>query len=89
MITTVVRGFGYDVTHVITVPETSAATYSVFGSVFTGFRTPLMAHCGKQVRSIHDVVVVMAPGTKVKCVQCRRFSGVEVQPDEKETLDAD
>lgn len=88
MITAVVRGFGYDVTHVVTVPETSAARYSVFGSVFTGLQTPLMARCGKQVRSIQDIVVVMAPGTKVKCVQCRRFSGVEVQPDEKELFDA-
>jgi hypothetical protein len=79
--TTVVRGLGYAVTHVVTIPSDAVqdCAWPSPAYPFRGVSTPLMARCGHSVRSVQPFVAVMASGTRVSCRQCRMFSGVEVQ----------
>lgn len=86
MVTTVVRGFGYEITHVATVPRRALEPFAWPGPshTFTGIRTPIMARCGRRVRSCQPVLVVMAPGSLVKCQPCALISGLECQPESAE-----
>lgn len=82
MTTTVVRGFGYEITHVVTVPTEILMDCSWLQSPFTGIPTPVAARCGKSIRSVQDVVVMLAVGAKVKCKDCVRWSGLAEQSQE-------
>ncbi len=84
--TVVVRGFGYVITHVATVPRSAFEPMAWPGPqhTFTGVRTPVVARCGNRVRSSQDAVVVMRPGTGVGCRRCARITGIERQPAESD-----
>ncbi len=81
MLTLVVRGFGYDVRHVVTVPQSSVITSAWPSEAypFQGVRTPVIARCGVTIRSVQPVLVVMALGTLATCTQCARWSGLRHQ----------
>jgi ferredoxin-like protein FixX len=66
----VVRGFGYSICHVVDAPESSYLA-AHFVTDFTALRKPVVAICGKQVRSVQDAVLVMQEGTGVSCNTCR------------------
>lgn len=80
-VTTVVRGFGYEITHVVTVPRDAleSAAWPGPSHTFTGICTPVVARCGNRVRSCQPVIVVMKPGSRVKCRHCARITGIEHQ----------
>jgi hypothetical protein len=84
-VTTVVRGFGYEVTHVVTVPTEILLDCSWLKSGFTGIPTPVAARCTKQIRSVQDVVVMMEVGTPVKCKDCVRWTGIVKQTEDTYT----
>jgi len=76
-----VRGFGYDVVHGATVPATAFldCAWPTPKYPFTGVATPIVARCGRQVRSVRDVVVVMQPGTTATCRDCVRWMASDAQ----------
>ena len=80
MLTAVVRGWGYEISHVVTVPLSSVVEAESLGVPFDALRTPLVARCGRRIRSSQPVVVIMAVGTPVRCELCRAFTGIEAQP---------
>jgi hypothetical protein len=77
----VVRGFGYKVTHLALVPSAALepASWPSPRHTFTGVRTPVVAVCGRQVRSCQPVVVVMLPGAgaRLRCRECVRVAKAE------------
>lgn len=81
MLTVVVRGFGSEMTHVVTVPRSLlvSSSWPSPSYPFTGIPTPVMAECFTVPRSVQPVLVVMNPGTKVRCRQCRRVTGITEQ----------
>lgn len=83
LVTTVVRGFGYGITHVVTVPRGALEPMFWPGPAhpFTGVQGPVLARCGHRVRSAQSAVVVMKPGTAVKCRDCARVTGIDRQPE--------
>jgi hypothetical protein len=82
--TTVVRGFGYEITHVVTVPRTIFEPMAWPGPAhtFTGIQTPIVARCGNNVRSCQPVLIVMEPGSLVKCRHCARVTGIIRQAED-------
>jgi hypothetical protein len=81
-VTTVVRGFGYEMTHVVTVPRSSLHEAEQFGYPYVGFAAPVMARCGQQPRTLNGMLVSMESGTPVRCKHCQRFSGIKMQTEE-------
>ena len=82
LVTTVVRGLGYEVTHLVTVPGAALEPMAWPGPKypFTGIRAPVVAACGTRVRSCQPVLVVMLPGSRVTCRYCVRITGIKRQP---------
>lgn len=63
----VVRGFGYGVTHVAIVPRSQLALKPGFVA------KPIAGRCGRTIRSVRDVVVVMSLETPIRCRECARL----------------
>lgn len=80
MFHTVVRGIGSEMTHVVEVHVASRVALSMIGSPFTGFYPPVATKCARTLRA--QAMVMMTAGTKVKCSQCRRLTGIEEQTAE-------
>jgi hypothetical protein len=81
MVTAVVRGFGYGITHVATVPPAALEPMAWPGAShpFTGIRPPVVAQCGNRIRSCQDAIVVMEAGTAVRCRRCQRITGIAAE----------
>lgn len=75
-----VRGFGYSVIHLADVPDALMVNATMFGAPFEAVTLPVVALCGRQVRSVQDVAVRMPDGTKVRCRECARLPGAP-RPD--------
>ena len=74
----VVRRLSSDKTHVMRVGSMTDAT--VFGA---SYKRPVdgWAECGVEITD----GVVMRPGTKTRCVACRRLTGIQTQADNQES----
>jgi hypothetical protein len=72
LLTVVVSGFGYTITHAAQVPASALEAMAWPGPDyrFTGIRSPVAALCGITVRSVQAAVVMMQAGTKVRCRAC-------------------
>jgi hypothetical protein len=75
LFTVVVRGFGYGITHRAAVPVAALEPMAWPSAAypFTGVRTPVVALCGRRVRSVQRAVVVMK-SDRVSCCCCRRIT---------------
>ena len=69
----IVRGFGFGITHLAEVPESSLfpSSWPSERYPFTAVLTPIVALCEVEPRSVQPVLVVMEEGTTVKCKPCR------------------
>lgn len=76
LLTRVVRAHGSEKTHVVAAPAGAFDRYSWLGSPFVGIALPLATRCGVQLRGTTSAAVCMRAGTKVRCVQCRRLTGL-------------
>lgn len=81
LVTTVVRGFGYNVTHVVTVPHAALLSASVINAPFTAIKTPLISRCGRRIKSVQSMVVVMQAGTPVRCRPCQQLTSIYEQDE--------
>lgn len=73
----VVRRWGSDKTHVVTVPEETIQPASMFRTEFDAISGRLTARCGTRVNRPSEFAVVMRPGTRVLCLPCRHITGIE------------
>lgn len=73
----VVRRFGSDKTHVVTIQPDIIQPYSVFRTEFKGIPGPLTARCTTRVCTKSQVAVIMRPGTQVLCRACRIITGID------------
>lgn len=76
--TRVVRALGSSRTHVVTVPV-GQLCLDEFIRLYVGVAVPVVTRCGSVLRDGQErAAVCMEPGTKVRCAQCRRITGVTV-----------
>lgn len=81
MMAVAVRGFGYAITHLAVVPTPALEPMTSLGAAFTGVRTPVVAACGRRVRSCQPAVVVIESGpVKRWCCCCLRLADPGLLP---------
>jgi hypothetical protein len=81
MLAVAVRGFGYAVTHLAVVPRPVLERMTSLGAEFTGVRTPVVAACGRRVRSCQPAVVVIEHGPVRRwCCCCARLASPATLP---------
>ena len=77
-----VSGFGYGKIHAVSPPtleHVMDCSWPTPDYPFRGIPKPVLALCGRQIRSVQDVVIVMQPGTEINCRECRLEAAKEAQ----------